>query len=57
MAPFTVRSELDEVFGDIEIGLSLFPKGSGVSFTLTYTGQIASDTDFHAASFNIAVPF
>lgn len=56
LAPLVVTSQFDDVFLDVSAGLDLL-SSSGVDLKLAYDGRLAGNSEIHAGSLKIAVPF
>ncbi|MEL7468268.1 MAG: autotransporter domain-containing protein [Pseudomonadota bacterium] len=53
---FAVSSELDQVFGDVEAGVTLFDI-EDVDMTLRYIGQFSDDTQIHQGQLRASIKF
>ena len=56
VAPFTVRGEMDETFGNLTLGLN-FLASDGKNVRVTYDGQFSDHTESHAFGLKLSVPF
>ena len=56
VAPFTVTGEVDETFGDVEVG-ALLLKSNKVTLRVNYTGQFNEDVQSHGGSLKVTIPF
>jgi hypothetical protein len=48
---------MDEVLGDLELGLVHHFTKTGVSFSLRYIGMMGTDTELHTGLFTASIPF
>jgi uncharacterized protein with beta-barrel porin domain len=53
---FTIRSDLDDVFADIEAGATVFDE-SGATLSVTYEGRYSDNTDQHGFVLKGTAPF
>jgi len=56
VAPFTVKTESDDTYADLSLGVDLI-SSKGANLRFNYSGQFSDDYDAHAASIKLSIPF